>query len=293
MQHVLEDAFLKTPRVATLERRHLRRHRTRLPRVVILLLKQQIYLARRAAQRRLLRQDRKRLHLLKIRRQQHVRHARRLAQIVAEIRHELFPVLTISRRDLVAREVGALVVVRRHAKVNRHLFQPVALQLARRDVVQLHQQIGVDHRPPRQIATRKIHPALRNLQPAVAKLRLLPEASPRARDLVALRAQAQIIQIELKNIVPLDDVRIELGQRRVELLQQGFLRRVGLLREHQHPVHPAATQPDRQHAILRLRRVAERPVGRARLDVQLTPPHPPKSQPLEQPPPCLQQPLAL
>ena len=55
------------------------------------------------------------------------------------------------------------------AEVHRGLLQPVAGHLARRDVVLLHEQVGVDHRPPRQVAAREIEPALRELEPAAAE----------------------------------------------------------------------------------------------------------------------------
>src|SRR5436190_2100171 len=80
-----ENALLKTPRVAALERLHLRRRRTRVPPVVILLEKQQIDLRGRAPESRLLQHRREGAHLLEVSGQQLIGDAARLAQIIFEI----------------------------------------------------------------------------------------------------------------------------------------------------------------------------------------------------------------
>src|SRR4051794_17174585 len=88
MQHGSKHAFLKAARITALKRFYLGRRRASLPRVVILLEKQQVDFRRGATQRRILEEDWKRSRLLEIGRQQLVGQALRLAQVVLEISAE-------------------------------------------------------------------------------------------------------------------------------------------------------------------------------------------------------------
>ena len=219
MQHVAVNAFLKTAGVAALEGRHLGRNRACLPGVVILFLKEQIDLAGRAAQGRLLEQEGEGFYLLEIGRQQQIGHTGCFAQVVAKVSEKLGAILVKRLLDFFASEVGAFVLVVGNAEVGRDRLQTVGSHFARADIVELHQQIGVHHGATRQIATRKIHHALRDLQPAVTEFRQLAETAPSASDLVAFRAEAKKIEVEFENVMPFDRIRIELGESGVELFE--------------------------------------------------------------------------
>jgi len=260
VQHVPEYAFLEAAREAALEGLDLRRHRARIPGVVVLLQKEQIDLDRGAAQRRLLQQDRKRLGLLEIGRQQQVGDPLGFAQIVAQVGEETRPVVPVGVENSGARQVGALgAVLLRDAEIDGDLLQPVRRELARGEVVQQDEQIGVDHGPARQIAARKIDPALGDFEAAVAKRGLPAETAPRAGHLVPPATLPQIVEVELEQVVPLDRVGIFGRQHGVQLLEQFLFGGIGQLLEDEQAVATAATQADGQYAIVRPGRVAEWP----------------------------------
>ena len=295
MQHLSEHALLETAREAALKRGDVDRRRATGPGVVIFLQEQQVDLPGRAAQRRLLQQQGKCPRLLEIGRQQHVGQPLGLAQVVGQVGQEFLPVLPEGVLDLRPVNVGAaLARLGRDAEVDRHVLEPVGGHLPRRDVVELHQQVGVDHRPARDVAAGKIDPPLRHLHPAVAKPGRQAEPAPGARHLQPLRALPQKIKVKLEDVVPLDDVGIQLAQQVVEREQQPLFPRLALLPQRQQLPPRAALQPDGEHAVPGVARVAEGPgLRRAGLDVELAAPQAGERQVGEKPRPLLQQPLAL
>ncbi|NBW64904.1 efflux RND transporter periplasmic adaptor subunit [bacterium] len=261
---------METPRVAPLKWLHLRRQRARLPGVVVFLLKQQVDLGRGAAERRLLQQRREGPDLLEIGRQQLIRQSLRLAQVVLKVRAEPGPVVPKRILNLAALDVCPLrAVLVRDPEIDRHLLEPIGRQLPGRDVVELDEQVGIDHGAPGQVAAGKINPTLGHLQPGVAKCGPLPVAAPRARNLQAPATLPQVVQVELEDVVALDDVRIEARERRIQRLEESFLRRIGHGLQQEEFVAPRAAQADRQHAILRLRRIGKVAARGARFDVEL------------------------
>ena len=91
-------------------------------------------------------------------------------------------------------------------------------------------------------------------------------------------AGPQVVQVELEDVVPLDDVGIERRQLRVELQQQPLLRRVGHLLEQEE----AGSRPPERIPMASTRSSGfaaslKPPVRRARLDVHLAAPQPGKA----------------
>ena len=84
-------------------------------------------------------------------------------------------------------------------------------------------------------------------------------------------ALAEVIEVELEDIVALDHVRIDLAERGGEFNQQLFFSRVRHLIEQQQPILTSATQPDCQHAVTRSRRIGKATVRRRCFDIELTP----------------------
>ena len=140
------------------------------------------------------------------------------AQVVLQVRAKPCSIRPKRFGDFPAVQIRALLAVLiRDTKINRHIFESVGGKFARGDVVKLDQQIRVHHRAPGQITTRKIDPSLGDLEATIAKRSLLPEAPPGAGHFVSARALTQEIEIEFKDIVPLDHIGIDLSQSGVEL----------------------------------------------------------------------------
>ena len=107
-------------------------------------------------------------------------------------------------------------------------------------------------------------------------------------------AEAQVIEVELEDVVPLDDIRILRFDHVDEIDQQALLGRVAFVLEHEQTLARAKLQPDGQDAIAGVPRVAEAirggPPG---FDVELAAPELGEGQLPEHPPPALQQILVL
>jgi hypothetical protein len=111
---------------------------------------------------------------------------------------------------------------------------------------------------------------------------------------VALRARPQVVEVELEDVVALHDVGIHLPEQVVKLQQQPLLARVRFLAQGQELAAWPALQPDRQHAVAGILRVAEGArLNRPGLDVELAAPQVGEFQIRELPGALLQQPLAL
>ena len=271
MQDVAEDALLEAAREAPLERSHLRRHRAGLAGVVIFFEEEEVDLGRRAPEHRLLEENGKGPRLLEISRQQQRGQPLGLAQIILEIGEKARAVGREGLGDPVSLDERALAGAA-EAKIGRDGLQAERHQFARRDIVKMRQQIGVDHGAAGQVAAGKIHPALGDLQAAGTKLRLLPVASPGAAHLVAAAAHAQVVEIEPEDIVALDYVGVELGQGGVEGLEQFFPPHRSWPPAAAAGCAPRSAGADRQHAVSRPLGIAEASVGRKGLDVELAAP---------------------
>ena len=129
------------------------------------------------------------------------------------------------------------------------LLEPVRGQSRGCDVVELHEQVGVDHGAARQVAAGEVDPALGHLEPAVAECGLLAEPSPGAGHAMAPAPLPQVVEVELEDVVPLDHVGILLGQRGVELIEQRLLGGMAHLLEQEEPLAAAETQADGEHAV--------------------------------------------
>ena len=127
----------------------------------------------------------------------------------------------------------------------------------------------------------------------MAEGRALAVPSPGAGHLEPPAALAQVVEVELVEVVALDHVGIRRLQRGVERLEQPLLRRIRHRLQQEQLVAAAQPQPDRQHAVARLRGIAEVAALRAGLDVELEPPDVAEGHLPEEPLPVLQQVLAL
>ena len=294
MQDVMEDALLEAAGEAALEGGHLDRGRAGGPGVVVFLEEKEVDLARGPAERGLLQLDGKRPRLFEISGQQHVGHALGLAEVVRQVGQESLPVGPKLILDPGTLDVSsARARLRGDPEIYGGILQSVAGHLASGDVVELDEQVGVDHRPAWQVAAREIHPALRHLEAAVAKLRRPTETAPFARELVALAALPEVIEVELEDVVPLDGVRIELPEQVIEGKQQADLAGIRLLSQHEQLATGAALQADREDPVGGLAGVAETTgLGRRRLDVELAAAQSGKGQAAVQSGPLLDQPLA-
>jgi len=218
--------------------------------VVVLLQKKQVDLCRSPAQGRLLQKNGKGPRLLEIGRQEDVGEPLGLAQIVLEIGAKPRPVPFEDRRDFApidVRPAGSLL--RGYPEVDRGLLEPVRGKLPHGDIVQLHEQVGVDDRPSRQVAAREIDPPFGCLQPAVPERCRPAVTAPCAGNSKPAAALPEIVEVESEQIVPLDRIRIEFLQRLVEIGQEppfGGVRR-GL--DHQKPAFAPAAKADRDHAV--------------------------------------------
>ena len=111
---------------------------------------------------------------------------------------------------------------------------------------------------------------------------------------MAPAAQTQIIEVELEDVVPLDDVRILRLDHVDELDQQALLGGVGLLLQDEQALARAELQPDGQHAVAGIAGVAEATAGgMPGFDVELAAPQLRKGHLAKHPPPPLQQILVL
>ena len=217
VQHVLEHAFAKTAGEPALERRNLDRGRATRPCMVIFLEKQQVHFAGGAAQRRLLQQGWECPGLLEIGGQQHVGQSLGFAQIVRQISQELRPILPECVLYLAPLDIrSTLARFRGDAEVDRRVLQPVGGHFARRDVVELHQQIGVNDRAAGHVTAGKVDPALRHLHAAGAKLGRQAEPAPPAGHPVPPGPGPQVIEVEFEDVVALDDIRINFTQQVIE-----------------------------------------------------------------------------
>ena len=111
---------------------------------------------------------------------------------------------------------------------------------------------------------------------------------------MAFAPQAQIIEIKLENVVPLDHVGILSLDHVVEFDQQPFLRGVGFFPQDEQALARAELQTDRQHPVGGVAGVAEAPAdGMTGLDVELAAADLRKSHLAKNPAPALQEILVL
>jgi hypothetical protein len=161
------------------------------------------------AQDRILIRVGKNLRLNEIARRQHLRQRAGFARVVERISQNLVRPIVEMLTD--SRGVEVDPSFPRHPKMLRQLLQPKSFQLAAGDIVVLRQQPGVDDTPAVNIvATISDHP-LGDLHSRGANAHSTTVASQSQIDFMPLRAGLEVFEVEAKQVVTLDNVRVALA----------------------------------------------------------------------------------
>ena len=109
-----------------------------------------------------------------------------------------------------------------YTEMLRHRLESIGRHVTRSQIVELDHQIGVKHRPARQIATLKIHPTLGHLQAAFPERCFLPKPPPCARNLVLVRPHPKVFEVKIEDVVTFDHIGIPFLEVLVQRFEQGL-----------------------------------------------------------------------
>ena len=265
VEHGAGDALLVDRGVAPAHGRDGPRQRHRLTPVQVLAEQERVDLRRRAPERARLIVERDDLRLGEVGRREHRRQAERLDHVVERVRHQPVGGLPELTRDLRGVHVGPLG--RGDAEVAGEVLEPEAGEVAGPRVVELGEHPGVHDVAARDFVAPVAEGPLGDLQARDPAGEWAPVAPPGERDPVEPRAGLQVLEVEAKDVVALDDVRIALADEPRALGQQRRL--VEAVPAHDVAKARRVGERDRDDAVARPRGAGELvALARQHLDVE-------------------------
>ena len=229
MQDAVRDTASANLGIAARDRRGLRRLRNRMPGRQVRAHHERVNLGRVPAQHRALVRVRENLRLHEVTGRERLRKRARLTRVVERVLVELFRLVLEIMADL--RRVDIHAILARQPEMLGKLLQPEALQLAARNVVVLREDPRIDDAAARDVVAAVSDRTFGNLHARRPRTKLAAIAPQPERHPMAARPRLQVFEIEAKQIVPFDDVRIAIMDDSHHLLEHRALVHLGALEQ--------------------------------------------------------------